>query len=187
MAEVLRPAVLRSDVVDVLKPLHLSSHVSELFAELPMLAVVLSADKQPSMPPTPSSSSAGSSQCSQSSRASTPSRMANLGTLQMRASRISTSCAAQRHCLGMGLRSELLKGNHGCECTICQTLSNPGDATPAMTELPCGHTFHKACIDAWMSSNKACPLCRAVPHVQKNPARHRAASAPFRRMHGRGR
>ena len=28
-------------------------------------------------------------------------------------------------------------------------------------QLPCGHQFHKNCIDQWMQSNETCPYCRA--------------------------
>ncbi|GIZ40895.1 hypothetical protein CKM354_000421600 [Cercospora kikuchii] len=40
------------------------------------------------------------------------------------------------------------------ECGICQ------DVYKDPVELPCGHTFCRACISLWLSSKKTCPLDR---------------------------
>ena len=26
-------------------------------------------------------------------------------------------------------------------------------------QLPCGHTFHRACVDDWLLKRRKCPLC----------------------------
>jgi len=41
-------------------------------------------------------------------------------------------------------------------CSIC--LSGFADGN-VMRRLPCGHEFHRHCIDKWLRRNKRCPLC----------------------------
>ena len=36
------------------------------------------------------------------------------------------------------------------ECSICLEPYN----------LPCGHTYHKECIDEWLKKHNTCPGCR---------------------------
>lgn len=52
--------------------------------------------------------------------------------------------------------------------------------------LPCGHEYHKLCIEKWVADHKTCPLCRARPrfmlvrfdeHVQKYTA-HQVIGPP---------
>jgi hypothetical protein len=47
-------------------------------------------------------------------------------------------------------------------CAICQELlvdkTNP---ELELRELPCGHEFHKACVDTWLSLEPRCPTCNA--------------------------
>jgi hypothetical protein len=33
--------------------------------------------------------------------------------------------------------------------------------------LPCGHLFHRSCLEAWMRHNNACPNCRAKINWQQ--------------------
>ena len=51
-----------------------------------------------------------------------------------------------------GLQGELLN-----ECSIC--LEN-FDVGQKISELSCGHLFHKECVEQWMQNNHNCPLCR---------------------------
>ena len=46
--------------------------------------------------------------------------------------------------------------SHSHVCAICQDT-----ATGASVEIPCGHTFHRACLDAWAFRSATCPVCRA--------------------------
>ena len=60
------------------------------------------------------------------------------------------------------------------ECVVCM---EPYDEGETLKDLPCGHTFHAACIDAWLLGKgrpaptgplklpglPTCPLCKAVP------------------------
>jgi len=43
------------------------------------------------------------------------------------------------------------------ECSICLENFEQDDE---LRELPCLHTFHVACVDAWLKINKTCPLCK---------------------------
>ena len=42
-------------------------------------------------------------------------------------------------------------------CSICR---NDYKTLDEITELPCGHKFHKSCLDIWLSNNITCPICR---------------------------
>jgi len=43
------------------------------------------------------------------------------------------------------------------DCAVCLDLLQARDAT----RLECGHAFHSACIDRWVSLKPSCPVCRA--------------------------
>lgn len=61
---------------------------------------------------------------------------------------------APAHTAGINAGEE---GEHG-ECAVCLDPFTPGlDLTRS---LPCGHTFHSACLLRWLSQKLACPVCR---------------------------
>lgn len=41
-------------------------------------------------------------------------------------------------------------------CAVCLSEFEEGDF---LRQLPCGHSFHRHCIDKWLKRNKVCPLC----------------------------
>ena len=43
------------------------------------------------------------------------------------------------------------------KCQVCQF---PYDECDELRELPCGHYFHKECIDSWLETKDTCALCR---------------------------
>lgn len=47
-------------------------------------------------------------------------------------------------------------------CCICLELFSSKSAL----QKACGHHFHRACIDQWLSQNETCPLCRAISTVR---------------------
>tara|TARA_Y100000992_G_scaffold256464_1_gene189974 strand:- start:3301 stop:3633 length:333 start_codon:yes stop_codon:yes gene_type:complete len=52
------------------------------------------------------------------------------------------------------------KTTPGGECAVCL------DAFRTRQHcrfLPCGHVFHKGCIDRWLRRRQWCPVCRAGP------------------------
>ncbi len=44
------------------------------------------------------------------------------------------------------------------ECPICSAPFQVGDSA---CKTVCGHTFHRKCVDDWMSRSDKCPMCRA--------------------------
>lgn len=45
------------------------------------------------------------------------------------------------------------------DCAVCLTRFDPDSEA---NRLPCGHFFHKACLEKWLCHwNVTCPLCRA--------------------------
>ena len=48
--------------------------------------------------------------------------------------------------------------NHHVQCMIC--LSDYKDGESVRT-LPCGHVYHKECVDRWLAINHNCPACKA--------------------------
>jgi len=54
------------------------------------------------------------------------------------------------------------------DCVVCLDLYKEGEYK---RNVPCGHIFHKRCIDKWFKIKRAleCPLCKKVfNHIQKN-------------------
>ena len=43
-------------------------------------------------------------------------------------------------------------------CSIC--IDEYGKDTSVLTELQCGHVFHRDCISQWLTKNGSCPNCR---------------------------
>jgi E3 ubiquitin-protein ligase ATL7/58/59 len=53
-------------------------------------------------------------------------------------------------------------------CSICLGKYKAGEV---LRRLPCLHSFHQPCIDAWMASDSTCPICRLSllpPHYLPN-------------------
>jgi len=44
------------------------------------------------------------------------------------------------------------------QCSIC---IEAFEASDEVRKLPCGHYFHRACIDEWLRKSMACPMCNA--------------------------
>ena len=42
-------------------------------------------------------------------------------------------------------------------CAVCLSAYEPSDT---VIRVPCGHTFHEACVSRWLSQDPSCPTCR---------------------------
>jgi hypothetical protein len=51
-------------------------------------------------------------------------------------------------------------GGESSECVVCLSRFEEGEDVRVLSQ--CGHSFHEACIDAWLSTSATCPSCRAV-------------------------
>jgi E3 ubiquitin-protein ligase EL5 len=61
------------------------------------------------------------------------------------------------------------------DCAVCIAEVGAGEAARVLPR--CGHAFHVACVDMWLSSHSTCPLCRR-PAVDDPPAAPRPEADP---------
>eukprot|EP00271_Cylindrocystis_brebissonii_P021262 TRINITY_DN748_c0_g2_i1.p1 TRINITY_DN748_c0_g2~~TRINITY_DN748_c0_g2_i1.p1 ORF type:complete len:228 (+),score=14.32 TRINITY_DN748_c0_g2_i1:221-904(+) len=60
------------------------------------------------------------------------------------------------------------------ECSVCLITYKDEDTSRRLDK--CGHSFHKDCIDHWLSANASCPLCRvSLRYAQSSDSK---AAAP---------
>lgn len=52
------------------------------------------------------------------------------------------------------------KKMYGEECAICLEIFEELDDDLLYCTLKCGHSYHKTCINEWLSKDKSCPNCR---------------------------
>jgi hypothetical protein len=52
------------------------------------------------------------------------------------------------------------KQNYGEECPICLEIFGELDDDLLLCTLKCGHSYHKKCVEDWLSKNNSCPNCR---------------------------
>ena len=61
------------------------------------------------------------------------------------------------------------------ECLIClNPLRSSRPRGPS--ELPCGHNFHRRCIEEWRQTSSTCPTCRHPLRPSTSPARRRPST-----------
>lgn len=53
------------------------------------------------------------------------------------------------------------------ECSICADIINENEE---IAKLPCGHNYHRKCLNRWIKINPCCPYCRSknVFYLQEN-------------------
>ncbi|KAJ8922524.1 hypothetical protein NQ315_007554 [Exocentrus adspersus] len=56
------------------------------------------------------------------------------------------------------LKSEDKEVQGDCEC--CAICIEPYKLSETLRLLPCGHEFHKSCIDPWLLEHRTCPMCK---------------------------
>lgn len=77
---------------------------------------------------------------------------------------------------------EMLEAASGDSCAICLDVLEDQDDVRGLT---CGHAFHAACVDPWLTSRRACcPLCKADYYVPKPRPEAEEASQPSGRRRG---
>jgi len=64
-------------------------------------------------------------------------------------------------------------------CSICLDEYENGDD---LTRLPCQHTYHTQCIDAWCSNHVRCPLCNANLDEESSSTLNQNESSGSRRF-----
>ncbi|CAL9043057.1 unnamed protein product [Musa banksii] len=63
------------------------------------------------------------------------------------------------------------------DCRVCLARFEPESV---VNRLPCGHLFHKACLETWLDHRHAtCPLCRTHVLQGVDPAVSAASSLPW--------
>ena len=72
----------------------------------------------------------------------------------------------EKDAIGTTLYKSLPNGNlqnkadsNNSECSICLVYFKDGDYCRKLPE-PCGHFFHRDCVDKWFSVSQLCPLCK---------------------------
>lgn len=56
---------------------------------------------------------------------------------------------------------EAVKGMDANDCSVkCLVCQCEYEEEETLRRLPCGHSFHRDCIDQWLMSNDFCPYCR---------------------------
>ncbi|RVW77594.1 E3 ubiquitin-protein ligase [Vitis vinifera] len=86
--------------------------------------------------------------------------------------------------LAAGTEQERAISEEDAVCCICLEKYIDNDE---LRELPCGHFFHKECVDEWLKINARCPLCQSeigrthgastfVAGSSQNPSERRTGS-----------
>jgi hypothetical protein len=60
-------------------------------------------------------------------------------------------------CFTFGSTSFKNADDSECKCLVCQC---EYEVDEQLRRLPCGHYFHKMCIDTWLQEKDCCPYCR---------------------------
>jgi len=46
-------------------------------------------------------------------------------------------------------------------CPVCLGEFDDADSSPSLRRLrPCSHVFHRSCLDTWLRTKSACPICK---------------------------
>lgn len=71
---------------------------------------------------------------------------------------LDTSVPVRATAAELGTNTTISTATEEADCTICQDRITTGQQTRKLNH--CGHTFHRTCIDPWLSTHVTCPMCR---------------------------
>lgn len=71
---------------------------------------------------------------------------------------LDTSIPIRATAAELGANTTISNATEEADCTICQDRITTGQQTRKLNH--CGHTFHRVCIDPWLSTHVTCPMCR---------------------------
>ena len=54
------------------------------------------------------------------------------------------------------------KKNYEEECPICLEIFEELEDDSLLCTLKCGHSYHKKCVNEWLSKDSTCPSCRTI-------------------------
>lgn len=54
------------------------------------------------------------------------------------------------------------KQKYGEECPICLEIFEESEDDSLLCTLKCGHSYHKKCVNDWLTKDSSCPSCRAI-------------------------
>ena len=72
-----------------------------------------------------------------------------------------------------GMHIHCFRRQEAASCAVCLAEYEAGEMLRQLP--PCGHEFHLACIDPWLSNHTTCPMCRCSllpPPVAQVPMLH---------------
>ena len=64
---------------------------------------------------------------------------------------------ARRAVTRLELRVVTAEDAKEADCTVCLEQLGLG---AEMRRLPCGHAYHRRCVDKWLIRRRKCPLCK---------------------------
>lgn len=102
-----------------------------------------------------------------------------------RACPVDSSAMSSLHCATLSEAEAGALRGAGQRCAVCVEDFAAGDE---QRQLPCGHGFHRGCVDPWLlEQNGTCPMCRGRVLGDGQAVREAASGEAPRQLRGAGR